>query len=81
MKTLKTTTALVAGLAALSPAILPFSALAQDSNTAAAECIAKAVADGTRWRRRKPIARPTRQMPMAPPKLRQAPIRRMPTRR
>ncbi|OOY24075.1 hypothetical protein BMI91_08355 [Thioclava sediminum] len=47
MKTLKTTTALVAGLAALSPAILPFSALAQDSNTAAAECIAKAVADGT----------------------------------
>ncbi|WGT49241.1 OmpA family protein [Thioclava nitratireducens] len=47
MKTLKTTTALVAGLAALSPAILPFSALAQDSNTAAAECVAKAVADGT----------------------------------
>ncbi len=47
MKTLKTTTALVAGLAALSPAILPFSALAQNSKAATAECIAKAVADGT----------------------------------
>ncbi|TMV88238.1 hypothetical protein FGG78_17355 [Thioclava sp. BHET1] len=46
MKTLKTTTALVAGLTALMPATIPVASFAQTDATAQTACIAKAIADG-----------------------------------